>query len=48
MADNTNIEMISIIKKEYDQLIEDQKWLRALESNNFEEYDLSRKFFRED
>ncbi len=28
----SNIEMISIPKETYDQLVEDQKWLRALEA----------------
>lgn len=42
----TNVEMISISKKEYEQLIEDQKWLRALEAagvDNWEGYDFARE-----
>ncbi len=40
------IEMISISKAEYDQLIEDQKWLQALEGagvDNWEGIDFARE-----
>ena len=38
-------EMISITKKEYDQLIEDQNWLRALQAgvSNWEGCDFARE-----
>ena len=41
---------ISIPQEEYDQLIEDQKWLRALEAagvDNWEGYDLAQELFQE-
>lgn len=41
-----DIEMISITKEEYDQLIADQKWLRALEAagvDSWEGYDSARE-----
>lgn len=45
------MEMISIPKKEYDQLIENQKRLRALEAagvDNWEGYDFAIESFNED
>ncbi len=39
-------EMISITKKEYDQLVQDQKWLRALEAagvDNWEGCDFAKE-----
>ena len=46
-----DIEVIEISKKEYKQLIEDQKLLRALEGDgvdNWEGYDQAREFMGED
>ena len=48
MCENTNL--ISITKKEYDQLIKDQKWLQALESagvDNWEGIDIAKESFND-
>ena len=40
------MEMIKISQEEYDQLIKDQKWLRALEAagvDNWEGFDFARE-----
>ena len=44
------IEMIHIPQKEYDQLLADQAWLRALEAagvDNWEGYDMAREAMSE-
>ena len=41
-----NTEMIAITREEHDQLVEDQKWLRALEAagvDNWEGIDVARE-----
>jgi hypothetical protein len=46
-----NEETVTISKKEYDSLLEDRKWLQALESagvNNWEGYDYARELMNED
>jgi hypothetical protein len=46
MAIPIEIKMIAIPRSEYDQLIEDQKWLRALEAagvDNWEGIDIARE-----
>lgn len=43
-------EMISIPKTEYDELIESQKWLQALENagvNNWEGYDIAQEMMED-
>jgi hypothetical protein len=44
-------EVITITKKEYESLLEDAKWLRALENagvDNWEGYDFARDLYNED
>ena len=51
MSEPTKDEMISIPKKVYDQLIEDQKWLGALEAagvDNWEGINVAREFLSEE
>lgn len=46
-----NEETVTISKKEYQSLLEDSKWLQALENagvDNWEGYDYARELFNED
>ena len=46
-----NKETVTISKKEYDSLLEDRKWLQALENagvDNWEGYDYARELMNED
>lgn len=46
-----NEETVTISKKEYESLLEDRKWLQALEGagvDNWEGYDFARELFNED
>ena len=44
-------ETVTITKKEYDQFVEDTRWLRALEAagvDNWEGYDIAQDIFDEE
>ena len=44
-------ETIKITKKEYELLLEDRKWLRALEAagvDNWEGYDIAKDYYNEE
>jgi hypothetical protein len=46
-----NKETVTISKKEYESLLEDRKWLQALENagvDNWEGYDYARELMNED
>jgi len=44
-------EMVEITKEEYESLLEDRNWLRALESagvDNWEGYDIAKDYYAEE